>query len=239
MINNKDILIDSFHELGISIDERRTDCFLKYYDLLMDWNLRMNLTSITDYGDVVTKHFVDSVSLLKYCYISENSSLVDIGTGAGFPGIPIKIVRPDLSITLVDSLNKRVTFLQEVINCLDLKGITAVHGRAEELGTCPQYREQFDLAVSRAVADLSVLCEYTLPFVKPDGLFVSYKSGKIEEEKDSALNALSLLSGHIDKVEMFRLPFSDIDRSLVVVRKDGKTDSRYPRKSAQIKKKPL
>lgn len=226
-------------ELNIHITEKQIRQYLIYYEMLTEWNEVMNLTTITEYEDVMKKHFVDSVSLIKACDLSGNLSVIDIGTGAGFPGLALKIAFPDLNVFLLDSLNKRIRFLNEVIEKLDLRGIETVHGRAEDYARQDKYRESFDLCVSRAVANLSTLSEYCLPFVKVGGSFVSYKSEKVMEELRSAENAISLLGGRVEKQVEFTLPDSDIYRNLLIVNKTKNTPSKYPRKAGLPGKEPL
>lgn len=225
----------------ISLSERQLNQFYLYYELLIKWNEVMNLTAITEMNQVVTKHFIDSLSLIKIVdnLASTGFSIIDIGTGAGFPGIPLKIAFPNIKITLLDSLNKRVRFLDEVIGKLNLEDIETVHGRAEDLGRDKKYRESFDLCVSRAVANLSTLIEYCLPFVKKDGLFISYKSGKIEEELSQAKTALKILGGEIMNTITFQLPRADGERCLIKIKKVRNTPNKYPRKSGLPGKEPL
>lgn len=238
----KDILKEEINKIGIQLDDEQMNQFLKYYDLLTEWNRFMNLTAITDYKEVIQKHFVDSLSIIKVIdieYLQEDKHLIDIGTGAGFPGIPIKIVFPKLKITLLDSLNKRIKFLNEVIGGLKLKDIEAIHGRAEDYARHEQYREQYDVCVSRAVANLSTLSEYSLPFVKTGGYFISYKAENIEEEIKNSKNAVTLLGGNIDKIVRFNLPDTDIKRAFIIIRKEKLTNKKYPRKSGIPSKEPL
>ena len=199
----------------------------------------MNLTAITEFDEVVTKHFIDSISLVKAVGLHREIALIDVGTGAGFPGIPLKIVFPHLKVTLLDSLNKRVKFLNEVINTLGLQGIDAVHGRAEDAARAVELREKFDLCVSRAVANLSTLSEYCLPFVKTGGMFVSYKSEKVAEEIDLAKNAVSILGGEFFSQTEFTLPDSDIYRNLFMIKKKRSTPKKYPRKAGLPSKEPI
>lgn len=227
-------------QLEIKLSEEQVGKFYKYYQLLIEWNSMMNLTAITKMDEVITKHFVDSLSLKKVIDDLEQKSyrLIDIGTGAGFPGIPLKIAFPEIKVTLLDSLNKRVKFLNEVITVLGLKDIEAVHGRAEDLAREDVSRETFDLCVSRAVANLSTLSEYCLPFVKVGGYFVPYKSGKLEEEMTAGKGAIKKLGGIIESVETFQLPNSD-ERSLVKVKKVAPINKKYPRKAGLPSKEPL
>ena len=223
--------------LGVTISDEQIRQFLKYFELLVEWNEVMNLTAITGYDEVMKKHFVDSISLCKAYDVSQKKTVIDVGTGAGFPGIPLKIAFPNLRMTLADSLNKRILFLQEVIEELGLKDIEALHARAEELGKNKEYREKFDLVVSRAVANLSSLEEYCVPFVKIGGNFISYKSGEIEEEVANAKNATFLLGGKIKEVYKFDL--YEQKRSFVVIDKVKGTPKTYPRKAGTPTKTPL
>lgn len=236
-------------ELHIKLSEEQADQFITYYELLTEWNSFMNLTAITDFDEVFKKHFIDSLSLIKakedIFHITGKDlkkdalTVIDVGTGAGFPGIPLKIAFPNLEITLLDSLKKRIKFLNEVIEKLKLKGITAVHGRAEDFAGKENYRACFDLALSRAVANMSTLSEYCIPFVKVKGLFIPYKSEKVSDELANANNALSTLGGSIiDQVE-YMLPESDYYRNLVIVEKKKDTPKKYPRKAGLPSKEPL
>ncbi len=235
--------IESFEkdleEINIKLEKRQMCQFLQYYELLVEWNSFMNLTAITDYDEVIKKHFVDSLSLIKAMDLSKEISVIDIGTGAGFPGIPLKIAFPNLKITLLDSLNKRIKFLDEVIDKLELKDIITIHGRAEDFAKDKNYRQSFDLCVSRAVANLSTLSEYCLPYVKTGGKFVSYKSEKITDEMNAAKNAIKILGGNISEQVEFILPDSDIYRNLFVIDKIKDTPMKYPRKAGLPSKEPL
>ncbi|MBM6853528.1 16S rRNA (guanine(527)-N(7))-methyltransferase RsmG [Mediterraneibacter glycyrrhizinilyticus] len=226
-------------ELGITLSSEQREQFDKYYELLVEWNKVMNLTGITEYDEVNLKHFIDSLSIVRVIDMNSVKRMVDVGTGAGFPGIPLKIAFPDTEILLLDSLNKRVKFLNEVISQLGLKKITAVHGRAEELAKNKSYREGFDLCVSRAVANLSTLCEYSLPFVWISGSFVSYKGEYSENEIHQAENAVDILGGKISKIDKFKLPGTDMGRSLIKIDKIKKTPGKYPRKAGLPAKEPL
>lgn len=229
-------LCDMFH---VKLSDGQVDQFNRYYELLVKKNKVMNLTAITDYHEVCLKHFADSISLSQYYDMSCVDSLIDVGTGAGFPGIPLKILFPHLNVTLLDSLNKRLLFLEDVIDELDLDNIKTVHSRAEEAGRMKNLREHYDLCVSRAVANLSTLSEYCLPLVKVGGNFISYKAGEVEDEINAAKHAIKKLGGKIKRVEEFSLPDSDISRSFVIIEKVYETSNFYPRKPGTPNKKPL
>lgn len=237
MAYNTEKFEKGLEELGISLSEEQIGQFLTYYEMLVEKNKVMNLTAITEFDDVIEKHFLDSLSLIKVCDLNRELSVMDMGTGAGFPGIPLKIAFPKLQVTLADSLNKRILFLQEVIDELGLKGVEAIHARAEELGKNKSYREQYDLVVSRAVANLASLEEYCVPFVKIGGSFISYKSGEIEEEVANAKNATFLLGGKVKNVYKFDL--YEQKRSFVVIEKCKGTPKTYPRKAGTPTKTPL
>ena len=243
VINMKDYSLHEFEEdlreLDIMLDEKQIMLFLNYYELLVEWNSFMNLTSIIDFNDVLKKHFIDSLSLCKAYDTSKNISCIDVGTGAGFPGLALKIAYPNMKVTLLDSLQKRIQFLDAVIQKLELTGIETIHGRAEDYAKPGMLREKFDLSVSRAVANLSTLSEYCLPFVKKGGYFISYKSEKIAEEMEAAENAISILGGEVkDQIE-FMLPDSDIYRNLFQIKKVKATPKKYPRKAGLPSKEPL
>lgn len=233
-----DRLVDSLGKWNIDISIEQAKQFDLYYHLLIEWNEKMNLTAITDKDDVIDKHFIDSSALIKYVDLN-NKSLIDVGTGAGFPGIPLKILVPSCKITLLDSLNKRVNFLNEVIDKLSLSGISAVHGRAEDYARDPKYREKYDFVTSRAVANLSTLSEYCLPFAKINGFFIPYKSGEIDDEVSSSKKALSILGGKLQEVKKYNLYGTEYDRSLVIIKKEKKCSNKYPRKAGVPSKMPL
>lgn len=212
---------------------------ITYYEMLIEKNKVMNLTAITEFEDVLEKHFLDSISVSRYVDFTAELSVIDLGTGAGFPGMPLKIMFPNLSITFADSLNKRILFLNEVIDALKLEGVQTVHSRAEDLAVDYNYREQYDYCLSRAVANLSTLSEYCLPFVKLGGTFISYKSGEIDEELSAAKKAIHLLGGQVKDVISFQLDGTDFGRSFVMIQKNKKTPKAYPRKSGMPSKKPL
>lgn len=226
-------------KLDINISEKQCCQFLKYYEMLVEKNKVMNLTGITEFEEVVEKHFVDSLSLVKSIKLNGDESLIDVGTGAGFPGIPIKIMFPNLKITLMDSLNKRLLFLNEVINKLGLDKIELVHGRAEDLGKNSNYREKYDLCVSRAVANISTLSEYCIPFIKLNGYFICYKADGCMNEIKIGKNAIKVLGGEIEKIVDFNLPDTDIKRKIINIKKIKNTPKKYPRKPGLPSKEPI
>lgn len=231
--------LNGLQELEIQLSEKQIRKFLQFYEMLIEKNKVMNLTSVTDFQEVVSKHFIDSLSIVTVIDPIDFEKMIDIGTGAGFPGIPLKIAYPHLRMVLVDSLNKRVEFLKEVIQKLELKNIQVVHGRAEELAQMPRYREKFDICVSRAVASLPVLSEYCLPFVDEGGLFIAYKGKDVENECRQSDYAVDTLGGVIADLVEFTLPDTDMDRSLIVIEKEEHTPKAYPRKAGMPEKKPL
>ena len=224
-------------KLKISLNEEQIQQFLDYYEFLIETNKVMNLTAITEFDEVIEKHFLDSLSLTRVYDLRREVKILDMGTGAGFPGIPLKIAFPEIDLVLADSLNKRIKFLQDVIEKLGLQKTSAIHARAEELGRNRDYREQFDLCVSRAVANLASLSEYCIPFVKEGGMFISYKSGEIEEEAKQSKKAVSILGGGMPKVYKFDL--CEQKRSFVLIEKKKKTPKAYPRKAGTPTKLPL
>lgn len=231
--------IQDLKELGVSLTDRQIEQFLIYYELLTEWNSFMNLTAITKYEDVLKKHFVDSVSLIQAVDVRKELTLIDVGTGAGFPGLALKIAYPELKVTLLDSLQKRIQFLDAVIEKLGLEGIETIHGRAEDFAKPQKLRESFDLCVSRAVANLSTLSEYCLPFVKVGGYFIPYKSEKIAQEKEEAKKAFELLGGEFERQVEFMLPSSDIYRNLFVIKKVKESPKKFPRKAGLPAKEPI
>lgn len=238
-MNKNEFLLREINKINITLTDIQIKQFILYYDLLVEWNSFMNLTGITEYEDVVIKHFVDSLSLVKAIDLNRKLSLIDVGTGAGFPGLPLKIVFPHLEVTLLDSLQKRIGFLNEVIERLGLLAIKTIHGRAEDFARPGKLRESFDLCVSRAVANLSTLSEYCLPFVRVGGTFISYKSEKLSDELGSAMNAISILGGEYSNQIEFRLRDNEIYRNLVVINKMRKTPKSYPRKAGTASKSPI
>ena len=237
MEQNIAYMSQQFESADFTFSEEQKRKFYTFYEMLIEKNKVMNLTGITEFPEVVEKHFLDSIMLGKYVSLEQNLRVMDLGTGAGFPGIPLKIAYPDLEITLADSLNKRIRFLDEVIEELQLTGIHTVHGRAEELARNKAYREQYDLCVSRAVANLSTLMEYCVPFVHKGGRFVSYKSGEVEEEVNNASRACGLLGGKVEQI--YRFALKNGGRSFVVVKKEKQTPALYPRKAGTPSRMPL
>lgn len=235
----RDKFFSYLKEWNIELSDTQVQQFIQYYEILIEKNKVMNLTGITEWEEVVQKHFVDSLALVKAVDLSKKLKILDMGTGAGFPGIPLKIAFPNLEIVLLDSLNKRVKFLQEVIDNLGLTKIEAYHGRAEEFAKKEEFREQFDYVVSRAVANLATLSEYCIPYVKMNGKFIPYKSGEITEELEQSKKAIQILGGKLLEVKEFLLPDSDIGRSLVIIEKVQSTKKKYPRMGGKPSKEPL
>ena len=237
-MDSSNLLIEGAKTFGIRLDAAMCDQLMAYSRLILEWNEKINLTSITDEEGMIVKHFLDSLSVCRFIETGRKS-LIDVGTGAGFPGIPLKIVGKELSVTLLDSLEKRVKFLNEVISLLSLKEIQAVHGRAEDFGVMPSFREKYDYAIARAVADLAVLCEYCLPFVKIGGHFIAMKGPMVEQELLKAKKAISILGGEVIQDEKLVLPSSDYERTIILIRKCRQTSPGYPRKSGKPTKSPL
>ena len=233
------VLDQGCQEMGIVLDGEQRQQFVDFYEYLVEKNKVMNLTGITEFQEVLVKHFLDSLACVKAVAIKKVKRMMDVGTGAGFPGVPLKIAFPHLEACLLDSLKKRVNFLEETFDLLKLTDITAVHGRAEEYAKTKAYRESFDLCVSRAVSNLATLSEYCLPYVKVGGSFISYKSGTVQEEAEQAEKAVKILGGKIRDVVYFSLPDSEIQRSLVVIEKVKSTPGKYPRKAGTPLKEPL
>lgn len=233
------VLDQGCQEMGIVLDGEQRQQFVDFYEYLVEKNKVMNLTGITEFQEVLVKHFLDSLACVKAFDIKKVKRMMDVGTGAGFPGVPLKIAFPHLEACLLDSLKKRVNFLEETFDLLKLTDITAVHGRAEEYAKNKAYRESFDLCVSRAVSNLATLSEYCLPYVKVGGSFISYKSGTVQEEAEQAEKAVKILGGKIRDVVYFSLPDSEIQRSLVVIEKVKSTSGKYPRKAGTPLKEPL
>lgn len=238
-MDDLNVLINGLDEFNLELDQGQIEKFKIYKDLLIEWNKKINITSIEDEKEIDIKHFLDSISVVKTGLIKDGNKIIDIGTGGGFPGLPIKIVNDTVEVVLLDSLNKRIKFLNEVINTLKLKKATTIHGRAEDFGKNEKYREQFDIAVSRAVASLNILCEYSLPFVKVGGYFIAMKGKDVEEEIKESKKAINLLGGKLDKKLDMKLPQSDIVHSLVIIEKIKHTPTKYPRNPGKPKKNPL
>lgn len=234
---NVEYFLDELGKLNISLSEMQINQFIRFYEMLIEKNKVMNLTAITEFDEVIDKHFLDSLNLFRLIDLNSEKRILDLGTGAGFPGIPLKIAFPKIKITLVDSLNKRVMFLNDVVNQLGLEDVECVHARAEDLANKKEYREEYDICVSRAVANLSTLSEYCIPFVKVGGNFISYKSGDCDEEINSSKAAIKKLGARISKVENFEI--KDMGRSFVVIDKISSTPNKYPRKAGLPSKEPL
>lgn len=233
------ILLEGIPELNIELNFQQKNMFIKYKELLKEWNQKINITAIRDDQEIDIKHFLDSLTPQMTQLFHGDKRIIDIGTGGGFPGLPLKIINPDLKVTLLDSLNKRIVFLDEVIKLLDLKQVTAIHGRAEELGRTGEFREKYDICISRAVASLDTLTEYCMPFVREGGHFIAMKGPDVEEELEESKKAIKTLGGRIKEVKKIRLPKSDILHSLIVIEKIKKTPRKYPRGGGKPKKNPL
>lgn len=227
------------NDLGISLGQKEKEKFLKYKELLLEWNEKINITAITEDREVDIKHFLDSLTAFDSEKLKGNKKIIDIGTGGGFPGLPLKIINDELEVTLLDSLNKRIIFLNEVIENLGLENIDAIHGRAEELSRKEEYREKYDICISRAVASLDTLSEYCLPFVKKGGYFISMKGPEVEDEIKQSKNAINILGGKVECTKIITIPQSDIKHSLIIIKKIRQTPTKYPRGGGKPKKKPL
>ncbi|HEX2938833.1 MAG TPA: 16S rRNA (guanine(527)-N(7))-methyltransferase RsmG [Ruminiclostridium sp.] len=234
-----DKLLSGAQALKITLGDDAVDKFEKFTAELLNWNKVMNLTAITEPSDIALKHYIDSIAMLKYAEIKPNASVADVGCGAGFPGIPIKIARPDILLCCIDSLAKRVNFLDEVTRKLEFKDTKCIHARAEEIGKKVEFREKFDFSFARAVAKLRVLAEYCLPLVKVGGAFIAMKAGGAEEEINEAKSAVKAVGGKIENVVEYTLPDTDISRTIIIIRKIDTTPEKYPRASAKISKSPL
>ena len=226
-------------QLGLTVNEQQKKQFVRFYEYLTEKNKVMNLTGITEFEEVLVKHFLDSLTCVKALDMTKVKRVIDIGTGAGFPGVPLKIMFPEITFTLLDSLRKRVNFLEETFDLTGLTKIEAIHGRAEEFARYKNHREKYDVCVSRAVSNLATLSEYCLPYVRKGGYFISYKSGKVQEETEQAAKAVKILGGEIKDIIYFQLPDSEIERSLVLIEKIKNTPQKYPRKAGTPAKEPL
>lgn len=235
----EELLFKSCGKIDVKLDEKQIGQFMAYKDLLLEWNEKMNLTAITDEREIMLKHFADCLMLCPETDALGGKTVIDVGTGAGFPGLPLKIARPELEVTLLDSLNKRITFLNEVVSGLGIENVKCLHLRAEDGGADKNLREKFDLCVSRAVADLSVLSEYCLPFVKVGGYFISMKGPDVSEEIERAKKAVKILGGSIEEIKKTAIPGTDIVHSLVIIKKAKPTPPKYPRKAGKAKKEPI
>ena len=232
----KTLLKENAQELNITLSDDKIEKLFLYQKVLLEWNQKMNLTNITEEREVIIKHLIDSMTIEKY--LPQNASLIDVGTGAGFPGMVLKIVREDIKVTLLDSLNKRIHFLDEVIKECQLENVITVHGRAEDIAKEDKYREKYDIATARAVANLSTLSEYCLPFVKVGGSFIAMK-GNATDEIENAKNAIQILGGEIEKIDHFYLPNTEMERNVLVIKKIRNTSNLYPRKAGTPSNKPL
>lgn len=231
------LLKKEMKEIGIEITDKQIEQFFLYMNILLEWNEKINLTAIVEPKEIIQKHFIDSATIVKYLNNAKN--LIDIGTGAGFPGIPIKILKPEIEVVLLDSLNKRILFLKELISKLELKNIKAIHSRAEEAGKNKEYREKFDIVVSRAVANMSTLSEYTIPFIKIKGIGIYMKGSEVDDELEQSKRAINVLGGKIKTIDKFKLPNSDIKRNNIIIHKIRTTSGKYPRKPGIAKKEPI
>ena len=235
--NFKELICSYGKQIDIEFNDKQLNQFYDYMNLLLDWNEKINLTAITEPEEVILKHFIDSLTINKY--IENNKTIADVGTGAGFPGIPLKIYRPDLNVVLVDSLNKRINFLNEVICKLDLKMISAIHSRIEDFGKDKKHRENYDYVTARAVANLTTLSEYLIPISKVGGKCICMKGNDIKEEINNSRNAVNILGGKINEIDEFYLPSSDISRNVIIIEKIKNTPNKYPRKAGMPSKEPL
>lgn len=234
-----DIMKKASDDVNMEFNEAKYDKFIKYMRLVQEWNEKINLTAITEDDEFIKKHFIDCIKAFKSEEIKNANTLIDVGTGAGFPGVPIAIMRDDLEVTLLDSLNKRINFLNEVIKSLDLKDIKTIHSRAEDAAHMKEYREKYDVSISRAVAQLNVLVEYLLPFVKVGGRCICMKGSNAEEEIKNAKNAIKELGGEIEEVKKFNLPGTDMERNIIVIKKINNCKNKYPRKAGTPLKEPI
>ncbi len=235
----KQLLIDATKALNLSINQKQIEQFILYKDLLLEWNNKINLTAITDEKEIILKHFIDSISMMTVYKIKDNINVIDVGTGAGFPGVPLKIMCNNINLTLLDSLNKRIKFLNELVDRLQLENVRCIHSRAEDSGKDKTYRQKYDLCVSRAVANLSVLSEYCLPFVSVGGYFISFKSVNIDNELKEAEQAIKQLGAKLESINTIKIPYSDIEHSIIIIKKIQQTPEQYPRKAGIALKQPI
>lgn len=236
---SNDKLQQGLTEIGVHASKEAVEKLELLKALLIEWNEKINLTAITEPAEVDIKHFIDSATCLSTGYIKDGARVIDVGTGAGFPGVPVKVLNESLEITLLDSLNKRIKYLQDVSEKLGLKGVTLVHSRAEDGGSNKAYREKYDIALSRAVAAMNVLCEYCLPFVKVGGYFICQKGPSYKEELENAQRAIEILGGRLKEVKGYQLPGSDITHYIIIVEKIRETPTKYPRKAGKPAAEPL
>jgi 16S rRNA (guanine527-N7)-methyltransferase len=234
-----DIMNIACGKVKVEFNETKYNKFIKYKEMIKEWNEKINLTAITEDNDIIQKHFIDCIEAFKFQYLKEAKNLIDVGTGGGFPGIPIKILNDNINVVLLDSLNKRINFLNEVISALELKDIKTIHGRAEDFAKDKDYRESFDIATSRAVANMTVLSEFCIPYVKVGGYFLALKGPAIEDELKEAKNAIGTLGGKIQEIIEVEIENSDIKHNLVIIKKIKATDIKYPRKAGMVTKKPI
>ena len=234
----EELLAESCKKINIELTEKQIKQFMDYKDMLLEWNEKFNLTAITDEREIVLKHFVDCLAISAGAELA-GKKIIDVGTGAGFPGVPVKIAFPDTQMTLLDSLNKRITFLEELKNKLGLENVICIHSRAEDGGADKNLREGFDLCISRAVANLAVLSEYCLPFVKVGGCFISMKGPDVKDELNESEKAIKVLGGEVKEVKLINIPETDINHSLIIIKKIKPTPSKYPRKAGKAKKEPI
>lgn len=236
-MNNE--LYEILKSSDLECTDKQVEKFETYKNMIQEWNKKINITSITEDKDIYMKHFVDSIIVKNYFDMESVDNMIDVGTGGGFPGIPLKIVNEKMDVTLLDSLNKRMIFLGQVVKSLDLENVSLIHGRAEDFGVNEEYREKYDLSISRAVAPLNILSEYCIPFVKVGGCFISMKSGDVEKEIEDSEKALEILGGRIRETIKYQLPGTDISRSIIIIEKYRETPEKYPRKAGKPTKKPL